>query len=88
MPYEVDTKLLLETIYQKASTKPSLQTYTDLRDMCREAMKNDTALGVEYLVKLSAELEKHITDSEWGVGDVRKLFFLHKSVLLLAAPYH
>lgn len=79
---------LLETIYQKAVTTPSVQVYIDLKNVCRECMKTDTALGVEYLVKLSNELEKHITDSNWSVEEIRKLFGLHKSVLLLAAPYN
>ena len=81
-------KKLLETIYQKAVCSPSIQVYTDLKDMCREAMKEDTDLGVEYLVKLSAEIETHIVAPYWDIADVRKLFALHKAVLLLAAPHH
>ena len=38
----------------------SYQAFEDLYYMCREAMKTDTALGVEYLKWLSSECEKAV----------------------------
>lgn len=64
------------------------QTYRDLYDMAREAMKTDIPLGVEYLVRLSEQCEKFCRDGSHDVEDLRKVFGLHKSVLLEAAPYH
>ena len=79
---------LIETIYNKAIATPDIQVYEDMRNVSREIMKTDIPLAVEYLVKLSKELEKTILDSGWSDDDIRALFGLHKKVLLLAAPYH
>ena len=81
-------KLLLEKIREKTKKTPSVQGFTDWKDVCREILKTDIPLAVEYLVMLSEELEKTILDSRWSDNDVRALYGLHKKVLLLAAPHH
>ena len=81
-------KELILKIAEKNKKTPSVQGYTDLKDVCREIMKTDMPFAVDYLVKLSAELEKTILDSRWSNDDVKELYNLHKKVLLLAAPHH
>ena len=77
---------LLQKIFQKAKTTPVLSVYQDLYYMCLETLKTDIDLGVEYLVKLSEELERVIPI----VNDelIVELYSLHKRVLRASAPYH
>lgn len=71
-------KKLLKTILARVRKKPfSFQTFEDLYYMCKEAMKEDTALGVEYLKLLSAEIEKAFRDSSLTEADVHNLYDLH-----------
>ena len=81
-------KDLILKISEKTKKTPSIQGYTDWKDVCREIMKTDVPLAVDCLVDLSRELEKTIVDSRWSDEDVKKLYALHKKVLLLAAPHH
>lgn len=81
-------KDLILKISEKTKKKPSIQGYTDWKDICREIMKTDTDGAVNYLVELSNELEKTILDNRWTNEDIKELYGLHKKVLLLAAPYH
>ena len=81
-------KQLLEKIAEKTKKTPTIQGFTDWKDICRELMKTDVSLSIEWLVKLSDELEKTILDNRWTEEDVKTLFGLHKKVLLLAAPHH
>lgn len=81
-------KQLLEKIREKTKRHPSVQAYTDWKDVCREIMKTDVPLAVDWLKELSNELEKTIVDNRWSDEDIKKLYGLHKKVLLLAAPYH
>ena len=81
-------KDLILKISEKTKKTPSVQGFTDWKDICRELLKTDVPLAVEYLVKLSDELEKTILDTRWSDGDVKTLYGLHKKVLLLAAPHH
>ena len=81
-------KDLISKISEKTKKTPSVQGYTDWKDVCREIMKTDTQLAIKYLVGLSNELEKTILDSRWLDDEVRTIFNLHKRVLQLAAPYH
>ena len=81
-------KQLLEKISEKNKKTPSVQGFTDYKDVCREIMKNDTLFATEHLVKLSEELEKTILDSRWSDEEVKALYGLHKNVLRLAAPHH
>lgn len=79
---------LIEIIYNKALTTPNIQVYEDMRNVCREIMKTDVPLAVEYLVALSNELENTILSNRWSDEEVKTLYGLHKKVLLLAAPHH
>lgn len=81
-------KQLLEKIREKTKRHPSVMAYTDWKDVCREILKTDVPLAVECLLELSNELEKTILDSRWSDEDVRRIYGLHKKVLLLAAPHH
>lgn len=81
-------KDLILKISEKTKKTPTIQGYTDWKDICREMMKTDTQLAVDWLIELSDELEKTILDSRWTEEDVKTLYGLHKKVLLLAAPYH
>jgi len=81
-------KELLSKIFQKIKkTSGEFQTYEDLYFMCKEAMKTDIPLGVEYLKLLSLECEHVIRDVALTDTDLRNMFSLHKRVLLAAAPY-
>ena len=55
----------------------SFQTFEDLYYRCKEAMKEDTDLGVKYLKLLSTEIEKAFRDSSLSEADVHKLYDLH-----------
>ncbi len=79
-------KKWLEKIFQEIKKSHSLQAMTDLKEMCRECIKTDIPLAVEYLVKLSDEIECTIPRTE-GIELIRNLFNLHKQVVFLAAPY-
>ena len=81
-------KDLILKISEKNKKTPTLQGLTDWKDICREIMKTDEQLAVEYLVELSKLLDSVILDSRWNDDEIRTLFNLHKKVLLLAAPYH
>ena len=78
--------LLLEKIFHEIKKSHSITAMTDLKDICRECMKTDVALAVEYLVKLSDEIESTIGKTE-DIDTLRKLFELHKRVVFLAAPH-
>ena len=77
---------ILNAIYKQVSKGTDYQTYTDLKDMCREAMKTDIPLGMEYLNLLSDRIEA-IMPSLTELEDLRQMYALHKSVLLLGAPH-
>lgn len=79
-------KILLEKIFQETKKSHSVRAMTDLKDICRECMKTDTALATEYLVKLSDEIEVAIGKST-EIEVLRPLFELHKRVVFLAAPH-
>lgn len=76
----------LEKIFQEIKKSHSLQAMTDLKEMCRECIKTDIKLAVEYLVKLSDEIEYTIPRTE-DIELIRNLFNLHKQVVFLAAQY-
>ena len=81
-------KDLISKIAAKNKKTPSIQGYTDWKDVCREILKTDIPFAVDCLIDLSNELEKTILDNRWSDDDVRTLYGLHKKVLLLAAPHH
>ena len=66
---------------------PNKQVFQDLYNICREVMKTDIPLAVEYLVELSNELDKVIPSGRFD-KDIVELYSLHKKVLLAAAPHH
>jgi predicted phage terminase large subunit-like protein len=77
---------VLDAIYKQVESGTDYRTFVDLRDFCRETMKTDISLGVEYLVKLSDRIEQvipHIREIE----KLKEMYQLHKSVLLLGAPH-
>ena len=79
---------LLRKILEKIKKGPfNYQSYEDLYYICLEALKTDTALGTAYLKPLSEQCEYVIKESALEEGLLRKLFGLHKNVLLAAAPY-
>ena len=78
---------LLETIYEKVRVDRSYRPMEDLYYMSKEAMKNDVALGVEFLKLLSAECENAMRDRSLSGEQVRLIYDLHKRVCLAAAPY-
>lgn len=79
---------LLEKILGKIKKGAfDFQSCEDLHYMCKEAMKTDVPLGVEYLKALSAECEKAIRIAPLSESGLRQIFSLHKRVLHIAAPY-
>ena len=81
-------KDLILKISEKTKKTPSIQGFTDWKDVSREIMKTDVPLAIDCLIELSNELEKTILDKRWSNEDIKALYNLHKKVLLLAAPYH
>lgn len=80
-------KELLEKILEKIKKAPEdTRAYEDLYYMCKETMKTDQDLGVQYLKLLSEHIEKQIPLLKIE-KDLRFLFGLHKRVLLTAAPF-
>ena len=77
---------ILNAIYKKVLTTTDYQAYVDLRDFCKEAMKTNIALGVEYLLLLSDRMETVIPQLD-SAEDMKKMYLLHKSVMLVGAPY-
>lgn len=79
-------KEVLNAIYKNVSETTDYQAYIDLKDYCRECMKTDVPLALKYLKKLSNRLETIIPTIE-DIDKMRKMYSLHKSVLLVAAPH-
>ena len=80
-------ELVLKKIAEKIRKDPSLTAFKDMYDFCREVMKTDVSLAVEYLVFLSEELDKAIPSGKFD-NEIVDLYSLHKKVLLCAAPHH
>jgi predicted phage terminase large subunit-like protein len=77
---------ILETIYSLVSEGTDIETYKDLKDYCRECMKTDIPLAIKYLKKLSDRLEEVIPTIQ-NLDEMKKMYSLHKKVLLTAAPH-
>ena len=78
---------LLETILETIRISPGhYQALEDLYYTSLEAMKRDVKLGVRYLKILSELIEKRMPTLR-DESEIRRLFALHKKVLLAAAPY-
>lgn len=80
-------KMLLSKIFQEIKKVHSLVAMNDLKDVCRETMKNNIPLATEYLVKLSDEIESVIVNPTISEKELRELFSLHRKVVFLAAPH-
>jgi hypothetical protein len=74
-------KIVLEKIAEKIKKDPSMRAFKDMYDICREVMKTDVPLAVEYLVWLSEVLDKAIPSGRFD-NTLVDLYRLHKNVLL------
>ena len=77
---------LLETILETIKISGHYQALEDLYHTSLEAMKRDVKLGVRYLKILSELIEKRMPTLR-DESEIRRLFALHKKVLLAAAPH-
>ena len=75
-------KVLLK-ISEKIKKEHTVQSFTDMFGMVREAAKTDLPLAMRYGRWLSEELERYIPVSG---KDIKELYALHKRVLLWLAP--
>ena len=80
-------KIVLQKIAEKMKKDPSMGVFKDMYDFCREVMKTDIPLAVEYLVYLSDELDRAIPSGKFD-DIIVDLYGLHKKVWLAAAPHH
>ena len=77
---------LLSTIYKIVENSIDYQAYVDLRDCCKETMKTDVPLGLKYLLLLSDRIEG-VIPTLTDVDELRKMYTLHKSVMLAGAEH-
>lgn len=78
-------KVLLSKIFQKIKKDPDdLVAYRDLLNICRETLKTDVPLGVEYLEKLSDWIEEVIPRIK-DLDKLREMFSLHRDVVFTGA---
>ena len=79
-------KVLLEKIFQETKKTHHVRAFTDLKDICRETLKTDVPLAIEYLIKLSEECEiiiPYLVGRD--LGTAKQIMEVHKQVLLLGA---
>ena len=78
-------EMLLVAIFQKIQKDPDdLVAYRDLLNVCRETMKTDVHLAVEYLEKLSDWIEEVIPTIK-DIGKMREMFAFHREVVFAGA---
>ena len=78
-------EVLLSKIFAKIEKDPEdLRAYRDLLNICRETMKTDIPLAVEYLEKLSDWIEETIPRIQ-DIGKMREMFALHRDVVFAGA---
>ena len=78
-------ELLLSKIFSKIQKDPGdMRAYRDLLNICRETMKTDVPLAVEYLEKLSDWIEEVIPGIE-DIGKMREMFNFHREVVFAGA---
>ena len=78
-------EMLLFAIFQKIKKDPEdMQAYRDLLNICRESMKTDVHLAVEYLEKLSDWIEDIIPGIK-DIGKMREMFSFHREVVFAGA---
>ena len=76
---------LLRKIFWKIKKDPEdMQAYRDLLNICRETMKTDVHLAVEYLEKLSDWIEEIIPGIK-DIGKMREMFSFHREVVFAGA---
>ena len=68
-------KVLIK-IAEKMKKDPSLRVFKDMYDFCREVLKTDIPLAVQYLVMLSEELDQAIPSGKFD-KDIVELYSLH-----------
>ena len=51
---------LMSKIFQEIKKTHNAEAFRDLKNICRETLKTNVPLGVEYLLKLSEECESII----------------------------
>lgn len=78
---------ILTVIYEKVKNGTEFQAYSDLRDCCRKTMETDVSLGMKYLELLSDRIEEIISTLS-SIEEMRNMYALHNSVLLLGAPHN
>ena len=78
---------LLKVIAEKMRKNPSMRVFTDMYHICLEVLKTDIPLAVEYLVKLSEELDKAIPSGKFD-NEIKEMYSLHKKVWLTVAPHN
>lgn len=78
-------EMLLFAIFQKIQKDPEdMQAYRDLLNICRETMKTDIPLAVEYLENLSDWIEEIIPGIK-DIGKMREMFSFHREVVFAGA---
>ena len=78
-------EMLLLAIFQKIQKDPDdMRAYRDLLNICRETMKTDVPLAVEYLEKLSDWIEGVIPGIA-DIGKMREMFDFHREVVFAGA---
>ena len=81
----MNNERLLFLIFEKIQKDPDdMRAYRDLLNICRETMKTDIPLAVEYLEKLSDWIEDAIP----GIKDIdklREMFAFHREVVFAGA---
>ena len=77
---------LLKVISKNMKKSPSMRVFTDMYHICLEVLKTDIPLAVEYLVKLSDELDKAIPSGKFD-NEIKEMYSLHKSVMLVGAQH-
>ena len=79
-------RILLERIFLALKKTHHVQSFIDLKNMCREALKTDVPLAVEYLIKLSEECDSIIPYiATKDLQAAKQIMEVHKQVLLLGA---
>lgn len=80
-------KELLKKIFEEIKRDPhKLGAYEDLYFICKETMKTNKNMGIEYLKRLSAFIENSIKIFN-DLDELKKAYALHRRVLLAAAPF-
>ena len=79
-------EILMERILQAIKKTHNVRAFIDLKDMCREVLKTDVPLAIEYLIKLSEECERTIPYlATRDLGAAKQIMEVHKQVLRLGA---